>query len=451
MAWRVNLHDSRSGRMLVQLHKPRTVEIHLSGENASMEDCSWLEINMTRLDHNLAAFRRMTAADHPAKKPLICGAVKADAYGLGAVQIAQRLALRRVDMVAVYSPQQANELVRRNINLPIMILMPISSITRSDPIYRPAVAGRLHITLHELRQIDALNQCSQMLGMKTPIHVHHDTGMSRSGLNDEDAASALWRLHECRYLRTAGVYTHLASAGTDEDMARKQLEHFNKFCDANARLIPDDAIKHVANTFGTLRDRDFHLDLVRIGLGLYGFGPDLLEGGSALSEAEELQPIVRWVSRINHVQRLQRGATVGYDATHKLRRHSVLGVIPVGYGDGYPLALSNKGVVLLPDVRGDDNKPVQAQVLGRINMDQIVIDLTDAARIIEKQPDPNAAAAATLDPLAYFRGREVELMSQDPTSPCSVPRMAAAAGSSTYEILSRLSANLTRKYVAAEA
>lgn len=429
----------------------RHAEIYLPADNAVSHDCSWLEVNMTRLDHNLTAFRRMTKREG-GKKPLICGAVKADAYGLGAVQVAQRLALRQIDMLAVYSTQQANELVRRNINLPIMILMPVSSITRSDPIYRPAVAGRLHITLHDLKQIDALNQCSQMLGMKSPIHVHLDTGMSRSGLNDEDAAAALWRLHECRYLRTAGVYTHLASAGTDEELARKQLERFKQFCDANARLIPEDAIRHVGNTFGTLRDRDFHMDMVRIGLGLYGFGPDLLKGGSALADAEELQPIARWVSRINHVQRLQRGTAVGYDATHRLKRHSVLGVVPVGYGDGYPLALSNKGVVLLLDVRDENNLPVQAQILGKINMDQIVIDLTDAARIIEKQPDPKASAEGTmLDPLSFLHGREVELMSQDPSSPCSVPKMAAAAGSSTYEILSRLSANITRKYVAAEA
>ena len=136
-------------------------------------------------------------------------------------------------------------------------------------------------------------------------------------------------------------------------------------------------------------------------------------------------PIVRWRSRIIHVQEDPKGTPVGYGSTHKLTRDSVLGIIPVGYADGYPRHLSNAGVVAMPEITVD-GKLLHAKVVGRVNMDQIIIDLTDAP-----------ASVGTL----------VDVISDDPTSPCALHKLAELAGTNEYEMLCRLSPRVPRKYV----
>jgi alanine racemase len=156
-----------------------------------------------------------------------------------------------------------------------------------------------------------------------------------------------------------------------------------------------------------------------VGLGLYGYGDE------GTPSASKLQPVVRWLSRVVHVQEHAAGTPVGYNSTHKLTRDSLLGLVPAGYADGYDRSLGNQSVVGLPECSAD-GKPVHAPVLGRVNMDQIVIDLTDAP-----------AGCGTL----------VELVSDNPASPCAMPRLAELAKTNTYELLCRLSPRLPRRYV----
>ena len=149
-----------------------------------------------------------------------------------------------------------------------------------------------------------------------------------------------------------------------------------------------------------------------------------------------LMPAVRWRSRIVHVRRFAAGSAVGYGCTAQLTRESYLGIIPVGYADGYPLALSNKGVVTIVGRRGvgaPHGEIQTAPVVGRVNMDQIIVDLTDAT----------ARQAA---PLAQI-GDTVELISPDPSSPCALPKLASLAESTPYELLCRISPRVPRLYV----
>jgi alanine racemase len=169
--------------------------------------------------------------------------------------------------------------------------------------------------------------------------------------------------------------------------------------------------------------------MVRVGLGLLGYGPESMRGDPLPHDRPALRPVARWLTRIVHVQRYAKGEPVGYNSTHTLTRDSVLGVVPAGYGDGYPLSLGNRAqvqVVLAPNDR------CAAAVLGKVNMDQLVIDLTDAP-----------AAAQQI-------GTTIELISNDPNSPCALPRLAELAGSSCYEMLCRLSSHLPRRHVGAE-
>lgn len=387
---------------------------------------STLNIDLGRLDHNVAAIR---ARLEPEVR--LCGVVKKDAYGLGVVPIAHRLAKAGCNMLAVYSDEEARELVAAAVTCPILILMPVAELSRTDVLYRHAVAGRLALTIHEEQQLEAIDAIGRTFAMKMPVHPYLDTGMSRAGLDAEQFKRIVTRLPDLTYTRLAGVYSHLATADSDPEFADEQLARFHTRL-KEVGPLPDDVTRHIANSFATLRDPKFHLGMVRPGLALLGYGRESLVDPP--TGAPDLRHTVRWTSRIIHVQRYPRRAPVGYGSTHKLRRESVLGIVPVGYGDGYPMALSNKATVRVetPLTLGGF---ADCKVIGRVNMDQLVIDLTDI-----DASDPAALCGAT-----------VEIISDDPTAPNSLPALAKLAKTHCYELLCGLSGKLTRTYESPQA
>lgn len=400
---------------------------------------SWLEIDLTALERNFLALRKLvepspderTPDRSAVARPTICCVVKKDAYGLGAAAVAHRLVKAGCDMLAVYSPKEAELLVNKSVSAPILLLSPLHELNRTDALYRPAVAGNLHISIHDLDQLDTVNQIGRTFGMKVPIHLYLDTGMSRSGLNAEQFAQVVQNLDKTPHLRIAGAYTHLATADDHPDFAYEQLEQFEETVALQAEYLPDDCVLHIANSFATLRDRRFHLDMIRPGLALYGYGPELMTG-PILAQTPTLEHTTRWVTRINHVQRYPRWTPVGYGSTHKLKRNSVVGVIPVGYGDGYPLALGNQSTVrVFTDEQGSY---FDAPVLGRVNMDQLCIDLTDSPTLADDGD------------IRLLINAMVHVYSDDPAAPNSVPNLARLAGVHPYDMICKLSKDLPRKY-----
>ena len=402
---------------------------------------SWLQIDLSAVERNFLALRRLVApvsdsdasGKPPAARPAVCCVVKKDAYGLGAAAVAHRLTKAGCDMLAVYSPQEAELLISKSVTAPILLLSPLRELNRTDALYRPAVAGNLHISIHDLNQLDTVNQIGRTFGIKMPIHLYLDTGMSRSGLNDEQFAQALQNLEKTPHVRIAGAYTHLATADDNPDFAYEQLDRFEQTVEQQADHLPNDCVLHIANSFATMRDRRFHLDMIRPGLALYGFGPELMHG-PMLDETPTLTHTTRWVTRINHVQRYPRWTPVGYGSTHKLKRNSIVGIIPVGYGDGYPLALGNKAAVRV--FTDDQGNHFDAPVLGRVNMDQLTIDLTDV-------PAPGSDGEMHYESLM---NATVHVYSDDPAAPNSVPNLARLADVHPYDILCKLSKDLPRKY-----
>jgi len=407
-----------------------------------MTDPSWLQINLSRLDANLGIIRDILRSGCSNQSdPLFCAVVKADAYGLGAVQIARRLAARGVDMLAVYTPDQAADLLGHSIVLPILMLMPIRQLARTDALYRPAVAGRLHLTIHDVPQLTQVNQIGRTFGCKLPVHLYLDTGMSRSGLSTTQAKKLLSDIGSLTHVRLAGLYTHLATAAEDPGYADEQLTRLDQFLTQHAILIPPDTLIHAANTAATVRHPRFHRSMVRVGLGLLGYLDHNFktDPSDQLLLADKLKPTVRWVSQINHVQRYPAGTPVGYGCTYRLKRDSFLGIVPIGYANGYPLAMSNTAKVNIIDPSTD--QPTTAAVLGRVTMDQIIIDLTPL-------PSPPASSVSnTPDTPIAQPDAMVELISDDPSSVCALPRLAALAGSPCHELLCRLSPRLKRSYI----
>jgi alanine racemase len=436
------------------MSSPLSISKPVKLDAPSLSELSWLEIDLRKIDQNLLAFRE--AIDHASTldehgrplppseqaRTMLCAVVKKDAYGLGSVQIAHRLIKQGVDMLAVYSPDEAEHLISNAVTAPVLVLMPMRELSRTDGLYRHAVAEKLHLSIHDTRQLAELNHIGQQLGIKLPCHLYIDTGMSRSGLSPKQALDVLRATDSHKYVRIAGVFTHFASSESNPAFTFKQLDQFNETVKEAGAALPPDAIRHAANTKSLLRSGTTHLDMVRFGIGLYGYDgpPETLapqkgdaDDGPWLSHLPELQHALRWCSRVIHLQHYKKRTPVSYGSTFKLKRDSLLGIVPVGHGDGYPVALSNKAEVRVHPK--DRSKPVtNCRVLGTVSMDQIVVDLTDLC------DDVKADNSFLLDAWA-------EIISPDRHAPNALPNLAKIAKTNAYEMLCRLSPGIPRRYI----
>jgi alanine racemase len=283
---------------------------------------------------------------------------------------------------------------------------------------------------------DALDRIAARLGTQAPVHVEIDTGMGRMGVPLESAGRLLSHVAGCRHLRLEGVFTHFAEAESAGDFTRRQLDRFYdtlarfEFGPPESTGSTDDSrvnalaprsggrlLLHAANSAAALAHPGTRLNMVRCGLAIYGYPPG--EGDAAADAvAASLRPAMKVVSRLAAVKRLPVGHTVGYGRTWTAARDTVAGVVPVGYEDGYPRSLSNNAVM---QVRGRF-----APVIGRVSMDQTVVDLTDV---------PAAAA-----------GDDVVVVSDNPAAPNSLAALAGRAGTIPYELLCRLGNRIRRMY-----
>ncbi len=429
-----------------RIHDPRVAQVDPRKDVGDAP--SWVEVDLDRLAENAAGLLAVThVAGVDQEKhndgAVLCGVVKKNAYGLGATHVARKLQRTGTGMLAVYSPGEAEELAAAGITLPLLVLMPVTSFDRTDALYRCAAAGRLHLTLHRTEQAEQLDEAFRRLGLKMPVHIHVDTGMTREGMSVDEAAALIPMLTKMPGLKLSGLMTHFATADNDPAFADEQHERFDALLDGIGDALPRGVALHVANSYATLRHRRFHRRLIRPGLGLYGYAQPALTEGEIIAGLDggdhtpELLPVVRWCSRVVHVRDAPAGATVGYGATFKLKRDSVLGVVSAGYGDGYPLALSNKGVVRVALPGDGDAAPPRlavCRVRGKVNMDQLVVDLTKA---LQQTKLPKEAAL----------GCEAELYSNDPAAPNAVHTLAAAIKSHPYELLCRLNPRLPRVYL----
>ena len=396
-----------------------------------MYPLSWLRIDLSRLETNLADWRGVLGHGSGSGRGAtrICAVVKAGAYGLGATQIARQLVAKGADMLAVYSVDQAEELFELGISVPVLTLMPTRSLsTLLDVARQAANRGQWHLSIHDPAEITVVQKAAQRFGCRLPVHLYVDTGMSRGGLSAGQLAKLLQELPDQPGLKLAGVYTHFASADADEGFVAEQLHRLDFAMAEHLAQLPKDLLVHVASTFSACRHSRYHRDMVRLGLGLFGYGPSMLAKSEVLPGLHHLAPTVRWTTRLVQVRRFSKNATVGYGRTHTLARESTLGLLPAGYGDGYPFVLGNRSVVQLG--HNPDGRAITAPVIGHVNMDQLVVDLTD---------------------VGYARpGDPVDLISDDPTSPCSLERLAELADTNCYELLCRLSARLPRQYVGSD-
>ena len=402
-----------------------------------MSDTSRIRVNLSAVESNVRVLRRIIGPDC-----LLCPIVKADAYGLGAPPIARHLTAAGADMLAVYTPAQAAELARSAVGGPILVLTPVREMDRIDEAYRLLIRGDLHLTVHDNDHLDNLLQLAERFATVIPLHLEVDTGMSRGGCSPSQAPKIARRIAGHRWLRLAGVSTHFARAGSDARFTGRQMTAIAAVVDKCGPFMPPDCLVHVANTFATLRHRKFHKAMVRVGQAWAGIGFDAVPDAAFSREAAELRPIVTWKSCLVHLKTIDRGSSVGYGSTWTARRRSRIGLVPVGYADGYPMGVAATDDEPKPacvgveiGTRGDRHF---VPVVGQVNMDQITIDLTDLA-------SPHGRRQVTLEP-----GTVVELIGTDPEAPNHLPNLARIAGTVPHELLCRLNPRVKRIYHAKE-
>jgi len=373
----------------------------------SMPVSTWVEVDLDRFASNLRLIRALIGPD--------CGVflvVKADAYGHGAIEIAEAAEREGASVLGVATLHEGIQLRQAGCRLPIVILSPLLASEIEE-----AIAHGLDPTVADLDFARALSSAADAAERAVRCHVEVDTGMGRTGVLESEAEGLLVALSALPRLRLASVFTHFPDAdGESVDFARTQTERFRALVAGLARHGIDPPRLHAANSAGTLNVPEAWLDWVRVGLLAYGHQPPhtpALEG---------LQPVMALKSRVVQIRELPAGHTVSYGRTFRSPRASRIGVVPVGYGHGYSWLLSNRGLVGVAGAR--------APIVGRVTMDLTMVDLTDV---------PSARVG---DEVVLFDGHS------DAASP-SLEEVARWSETLPYEIMCTLGKRVTRIYVRA--
>lgn len=321
---------------------------------------TWAEIDLDALSHNYQQARRRIG---PGVKYL--GVVKADAYGHGAVQIAARLEQLGCDYLAVSSLDEARELRHGGIEMPILIL------GHTPPSMVPQLI-QYHITQTVSAQTKAeeYSAAAAVCGGTLKVHIKVDTGMSRLGFlvrgdHFDGGVEAIARSCDLPHLEAEGIFTHFAAADEDgkdcETYTREQFNVFTCVVDALAAKGRTFPIRHCANSGALARYPEMYLDMVRPGIALYGVGDD--------AERLELRPVMTLKSCISTIKVFDSETDISYGRTFHTTEKTRIGVLPIGYADGFFRGLSNRISVIT------DRGP--APIRGRICMDMCMVDLTD--------------------------------------------------------------------------
>ena len=374
-----------------------------------MSALNWVEVDLGAVRHNVRALRARAGTAE------LAVVVKADGYGLGAVAIGRAALDAGAGRLCVFALDEAQALREADIDAPILVLGPW-------PPDEAARVARLGVasTLTRPELVGPLGRAAVAAGRTLAVHVKVDTGMHRLGPPAAVAESLVAAVRAEPGLRLEGFYTHFPNAdgpNADEAAPDDTQRRFARFLPLAERAGAP--LRHAANSATLLRYPGMSLDLVRVGAGMYGFGP----GASAGIAAGLLRPVATWRARLVQIQDVAAGEAVSYGGTWTAAREARVGVVAVGYADGFRRSLSNRGVML---VRG---RP--ARVVGTVCMDMTLVDLSGI---------PEAALGDT-----------ATLIGRDGDAEVSLEAFAERCETIPYEVLTGLGSRPERRYIDAAA
>lgn len=365
-------------------------------------DNTYVEIDLDAISANFDAIRAKAGVQ-------IMAIVKADAYGHGAIQIA-RLLDDKCSFFGVSSIAEALELRQAGLSKPILILgyTPVEA-------FRLVIGQEIRPAIFRLDDAIALSKLAQKEGITLPFHFAVDTGMSRLGFQaTEDSADICADIARLPGIVAEGLFSHFATADcADLTKAQAQAQRFADFDRMLKERGVNIPLRHLDNSAGLMNFSN-HYEMVRSGIVTYGMYPSDEVDPALL----DLKPALQWRSRVTHIKMLPPGREISYGGTFVTTRKTRVATVPVGYADGYRRSLSGKFYVL---IRGR-----RAPILGRVCMDQMMVDITDVPDV--KIDDP------------------VVLVGSDGNDEITVEQIAAAADSFNYEFICGISRRVPRRY-----
>ncbi len=318
--------------------------------------------------------------------------VKANGYGHGAVPIARAAISAGASSLGVATVDEGAQLRRAGIDAPILVFGAVGRNERAQ-----AIGHRLGlvVTNQDFARALASDAKASLTKEPVPVHLKIDTGMRRFGALPSDVPDLVRTIASLKELRLDGIMTHLASADADDPASvTGQVADFDRCLEALAAAGLDVPMRHLANSAGTLRFPEYHRDMVRVGIAMYGLVPD-----ASIPLSHPMRPVLTVHGRVTRVFDLAPGDQVGYGGTYRAAGNERAALIPIGYADGYRRALSSRGWM---SIRGQ-----RADVIGRVSMDQTVIRVPDGLAIEPGEPvviagdrTPAIPVAPTLDDLA---------------------------------------------------
>ncbi|WP_276979878.1 alanine racemase [Johnsonella ignava] len=361
------------------------------------------------LENNIKEIKK-----HIPHETKIAGVIKADGYGHGDIPVAKTLE-NLVDFYAVSTLNEALNLYYHNLYKPILVLGPLPG---DD--YRELVENNIRATVFTLKQALSISNEAKKQSRIAYIHIAVDTGMNRIGIKDnENGAKLVKQIHDLDYIQVEGIFTHMYAADeSNTDSAYAQLRRFKKFLFLLKKQGIEPRIKHISNSAAIIRNIGDTYDMVRAGIIMYGISPSDETGVGNM----DIKPILSVKSMITYVKYIEKGETVSYGGVYKADKRVRVATIPIGYGDGYPRSLSNKGYVLINGKR--------AYILGRVCMDQMMVDVSCI-------PDADI-------------GTEVTVIGRDGSEFISVESLAKLCDKFPYELVCDLSKRIPRIYTKGE-
>ncbi len=373
---------------------------------------TWAEIDLDALAGNLRTIREQIGPEVS-----VMAAVKADAYGHGAVACARRLQSESVDWFGVAMPEEGIELRAAGITKPILCLGGFWEGQQSV-----CLQQGLTPVVYRVDMIESLDRAARDRGVVASVHVKIDTGMGRLGVRSDDVRQFCEALSRYQSVRVDGLMTHLAAADdpAHEDFTKDQLRRFQQAVNLFRERGLAPTYVHAANSAAAFAYPQSRGNMVRPGGTLYGFRRDVLPPNI---HASQLRPVMSLHSRIMLLKSVGKGEKLGYGCTFETTRQSLIATVPIGYDDGYRRALSNRGGVIVGRAF--------APVLGRVSMDLTLVDVTDVPGVSLHD--------------------QVTLMGSDGTLSIRAEDLAELAGTISYEITCGISNRVPRIYEALEA
>ncbi len=372
-------------------------------------------INADNLRHNAFQLKKMCGF-----KTRLCAVVKANAYGHDARLAVSNLGVDLANSFMVSTIEEAEQIHHLTGGRSILVTCPLyDGIDRE--LIRLAKARQFHCSVCTE---DALHYVSDILSesynadnpTRLRVHLKVDTGMTRLGCNASDSVYMAEALSESRYVKLAGIYSHMATADDNAGYADEQLKIYQQVLKNTAEWTDyRSVIKHFCNTAGSIAMPQARYDMIRCGLGLYGYA----SAPGELDQQLDLKPVLKVIAPVVLTRKIAAGRAVGYGCSYTAPHDMTIGVIPVGYADGFFRAYSNKAVLRC---NGFD-----APVIGKVSMDLTVLDLSRVPQASE--------------------GMAVTVIDDDKTSPCSAENLAKIADTIPYEVFIAIGNRVKRELV----